>query len=137
MKSDKCVLVIGGNRSNNFETFAPIVYDLKTNDYKIIALFQNKKIKNLIEQNKILNPLYENKKILSNKHFSIISIIKLIYTLSKYKKGIVLTNRFFNSIKFKILIKFLKLINFQTLYTKSFPDLQLKTFMHWSALLQK
>ena len=120
MKSDKCVLVIGGNRANNFETFAPIVYDLKTNGYKIITLFQNKKIQNLIEQNKILNPLYEKKKILSKKNFSIISIIQLIYILSKYKKGIVLTNRFFNSIKFKILIKLLKLINFKTLYTKSF-----------------
>ena len=62
MKADKCVLVIGGNRANNFETFAPIVYDLKTNGYQIIALFQNKKIQNLIEQNKILNPLYEKKK---------------------------------------------------------------------------
>ena len=39
----KSVIVIGGNRANNFETFAPIVFDLKMNGYEVTALFQNKK----------------------------------------------------------------------------------------------
>jgi len=120
MKKDKCVIVIGGNRANNYETFAPIVYDLKTNGYNIITFFQDKKIKNLVEENQILNNVFEEKKIISKKNFSLLLIIKLIYELSRYRKGLIITNRYFNSIKFKLFIKILKIFNFKTVYTKSF-----------------
>lgn len=116
----KSVIIIGGNRANNFETFAPIVFDLKMNGYEVTALFQNKKIKNSIIENRILNLVYEKKKILSKSNYDLITIFKLIIYFSRYKKGIILTNRFFVSFKFRILIKILKFFNYKTIYTKSF-----------------
>ena len=120
MNKKKSLIVIGGNRANNFETFAPIVYDLRMKGYDVTALFQNESIKNLIVENKVLNLIYDKKKILSNSHYNLIKTIKLIFYLSRYKNGIILTNRFFISFKFKIIIKILKFFNYKTIYTKSF-----------------
>ena len=50
MNKKKILIVIGGNRANNFETFAPNVYYLKIKGYDDTALFQNESIKNLIKK---------------------------------------------------------------------------------------
>ena len=57
---------------------------------------------------------------MSKSSYDIITILKLIIHFSRYNKGIILTNRFFVSFKFRILINILKLLNYKTIYTKSF-----------------
>jgi hypothetical protein len=123
----KLIIIIGGNRVGNYETFAPIVNELKiTCNYETLTIFQSKSLYKKILQNKILTKVYLshfnsffNYGVFSFFHNSKL-IISCFIKILKYQKVSMITNRNFGSFLSRIFIFFLKKLKVETYYTKSF-----------------
>ena len=111
----KLIIIIGGNRVGNYETFAPIVNELKIScDYDTLTIFQSKSLYQKISQNKILTKVYLDHfnsffndgalSFFNNSKLVIYCFIKIL----KYQKVSMITNRSFDSFMSRIFIFFLK-----------------------------
>jgi len=121
------IIVIGGNRVGNYETFAPIVNELKYScKYDTLTIFQSKDLLEKISRNNILSTVYLKKYVgyvgsggLALFHNSKL-LFNLFFLVLKYQNVALLTNRSFNSFIPRKFIFLLKRLGVKTYYTKSF-----------------
>jgi hypothetical protein len=121
------IIVIGGNRVGNYETFAPIVNELQdTCNYESLTIFQSKTLLKKTSRNNILSHVFLNKNTSYIAHGTLSLfhnaklLLKIILLVLRYKNVALLTNKSFNSSVSRLFKKLLKYLSVKTFYTKSF-----------------
>ena len=81
------LIIIGGNRVGNYETFAPIVNELKSScNYQTLTVFQSKDLLEKVSRNKILSNVYLNQhsEYLDSGGFSLFHNAKLFFNFKLF-----------------------------------------------------
>jgi hypothetical protein len=126
MRNKNLLIVIGGDRTGNYETMAPIVNELaKSFNYEILTVIQEESLFNKVNSSLVLSKVFcSNKCFFIKRDFfgifhNLIAFFSLVFQVFKYKKISLLTNRKDSTFKFYVLYKILSLFSARRYYTSS------------------
>ncbi len=127
MKSKKLIIALGGDRTGNYETIAPIVNEITTNfNCDVFTITQSNLIRDQILSSLVLSEVFCKNGCISVKKdnldvFRNLSyLFSLINKLIKYDSIYLITNRKDYSLKFSILYRILSIFSVKRFYTKSY-----------------
>jgi hypothetical protein len=127
MKSKKLIIALGGDRTGNYETIAPIVNEITTNfNCDVFTITQSNLIRDQILSSLVLSEVFckngcisvrkDNLDVFRNLSY----LFSLINKLIKYDSIYLITNRKDYSLKFSILYRILSIFSVKRFYTKSY-----------------
>ena len=127
MKNKKLIIALGGDRTGNYETIAPIVNEITTNfNCDVFTITQSNLIRDQILSSLVLSEVFCKNGCISVKKdnldvFRNLSyLFSLINKLIKYDSIYLITNRKDYSLKFSILYRILSIFSVKRFYTKSY-----------------
>lgn len=127
MKVDKLIIVMGGDRTGNYETIAPMVNEITTNfNCDVFTIVQSSILRKQILSSSVLSKVFcKNKCIAINRGVNgifknLLNAIYLFFQIIKYDNVYLITNRKDYSYKFYIFYKTLDLFSAKKIYTKSY-----------------
>ena len=127
MKNKKLIIALGGDRTGNYETIAPIVNEITTNfNCDVFTITQSNLIRDQILSSLVLSEVFckngcisvrkDNLDVFRNLSY----LFSLINKLIKYDSIYLITNRKDYSLKFSILYRILSIFSVKRFYTKSY-----------------
>ena len=126
MLNKNLLIVIGGDRTGNYETMAPIVNELaRSFNYEILTVIQEESLLNKVNSSVVLSKVFCSNKCFFIKRgmfgifHNLMAFISLIFQILKYKQISLLTNRRDTTFKFYVLYKILSLFSARRYYTSS------------------